>query len=246
MTCTPPAAEGDPDPCAADSAGLACNLNSDQVTYSCSLPEEFETCEPSVGCGTEPPSMTCQDNSAFGGYLCVNSCTTGSQCPDELTSCFNVGGSNICYYAFCGPTPDSIDGGVNGTGYYAPCDNAATNDGVCLPFTEPSMTLGICQASGTLAAGATGCAAYRTGSSSNLCDSTSTCIEDPSNGATVCSSICGGTVTASGGGPSCTSPDTCNLANSAPYGFCLESCTAGTTVCPTGETCNAAYAVCLP
>jgi hypothetical protein len=241
-TCVPPTASTDPDPCAADSAGLACTETATDV-YDCELPGEFQACLPTPGCQTsDPPGMICQNNGAFAAQVCVNTCTSSVDCPDELTSCLTISGSTFCYYAFCGPTPDYIDGGFNGTTYYAPCDNAGTNDGRCLPFEGESMTLGICQAAGSMAAGALGCAQYRsaTAGTSTLCADGTTCLEGSSN--TFCAPVCGSTTPfAADGGPGCPASESCeSLGTTISFGGCLEACTMGTTVCPTGMTCQAA------
>jgi hypothetical protein len=252
MPCTPPTVAGQPDPCAADSAGLACNETSDGgPLYFCTVPGQFEAClpTPGPGCGGDPPGLQCEDIPDLDGQVCVQPCTESAECPDIEMACLTfMAGTSICYYDLCGPSSAAFDGGPpsNGTTFYAPCENASSSplDGLCVPVMFSSGNFGICYAGGSLQAGDVGCTTSRsvaTGTS-NLCPTGSVCITDTVDLNTLCSPICGYTVTEADGGPPCPGTDSC-FGVDEPFGVCLQSCASGQT-CPTNTSCQGQ--VCQP
>lgn len=236
MSCTPPAAAGDADPCAAQNAGLVCNGTSDGGPYSfCTIPGQFEKCLPSPGCGTDPPGLTCQNNSALG-EVCLISCGSSASCPDEFTACLDYGGSDVCYYDLC-------------SDYYGSCPNLTSSDGFCLPVLAGGSVYGFCQAGGAMAAGTLGCATYRTVAegTSDICSAGTTCVEDNVSTGTICLSVCGDVETTSDGGPGCSASDVC-VSVGGLYGACFQSCVPSQNNCPTGTSClfsGSAY-ICAP
>ncbi len=248
--CTAPAA-GQTDPCA--TAGLACMYTGGGTSgYQCELPTEFYPCLPAVGCAQGSPPLTCSAITLPTGSenLCVVDCAASTGCPTPSTTCQSVSGQSVCWYDLCGPGSSPDGGTANGTVYYAPCNAQGSGDGVCLPVTSGSGTVGICQQGGPLAAGATGCSPIRPagGALATLCDGTSYCLTSFSGGTTsLCYPICGAQAPmAADGGPGCGTGTGC-VGIGGDFGVCLESCTAGTTTCPSPTSCqNVGSSYCLP
>ncbi len=168
--------------------------------------------------------MQCLSNSEFDGeQLCVNTCTSSLDCPDELTACGDVGGADLCAYDSC-------------SNYYGPCNNASTDDGTCFPFLEGTTLVGLCEAGGSQATGTLSCATYRSVSagSSDICVTGDVCVDV--EGASICEPVCGTEETTADGGPGCAAANSC-VALGGLFGACLESCVQGVTVCPSGTSC---------
>ncbi len=231
-TCNPTAAT---DSCA--QYGLVCNQNSS----TCQMPSEFEPCSTTTGCATA--QLKCMSG-VFKSDACLYPCTTTADCPDPVTSCISAGqAGHVCIYSLCGPNAASFGGSANGTTYYAPCTNATSNDGTCIPAQTGGNPpdIGLCQLNGTAAAGQA-CSTQRSDAGTNppLCANGGFCFA-PSGNTGTCFSLCNASTNpATAGaacGPACPVGDGCLSAGPGSFwGLCLKSCTSASD-CSGGLSC---------
>jgi hypothetical protein len=132
--------------------------------------------------------MVCGNDPVFGAGVCLFSCTNTEDCPDPQTHC--IGGQ--CVTNLCAADGGPIDG---------PCNAAGTGDGICGAELNPTanvpIPIGVCQQTGSLAAGAT-CTqgTPRDAGAAGLCTQGTNCEYQLDGGAlTLCLKVCDVTAT---------------------------------------------------
>jgi hypothetical protein len=189
-------------------AGYYC----DPASSSCVLPPEFAPCNATVGCAM---ALTCISGLGDGGTssLCAQTCTTGADCLDPLTTCGAVANTNgkACL----------LNTGC--TSAYLSCNAAESDDGTCYPAMNGDTLY--CQQGGPVSANEP-CGVTRSDGGSTLCQVDSLCVNF-SNDSSACLSICAlETPTFPDGGPGCAAYSLCvGSSQGANWGICLLGCT---------------------
>ncbi len=147
-------ASGD-DPCAP--AGYVC----DPFYRACRSPFEYESCLvggpacqpiPDSNASTICVGLLAGNQTTF---LCLQPCSTTSDCVDPTMTCTNVLGGQACF-----TDVGCID-------LFQACDSSGTGDGTCIPFTYPDQVQGQCWQG--FADGGPGCAIYGNRQNGGLC-----------------------------------------------------------------------------
>ncbi|MHB1843400.1 MAG: hypothetical protein ACYCWW_01020 [Deltaproteobacteria bacterium] len=228
------------DSCAA--AGYQCTPNASGSGGSCQVPGNTAPCTTAVGC-QQPFTCTSIPFQSGPQFLCVQPCTGSSaSCLSPLMNCQAISQtSKICFFDICGPGSNP----ANGTAFYASCNAQGTGDGVCLPFLQQGgAAIGVCQQTGTAAAGAS-CGFARDAGTAALCGAADDCVPSLSNAAATtgsCLPLCD--ATGQDAGPACSgSTQTCAAwQGGVNWGDCFTTCAAPGTAstCTSGTQCVAA------
>ena len=152
----------------------------DYNTAVCREPGEFDPCKPG-GSACQPigdstvTDLQCVAVSLLTGDpdVCVQPCSTTSDCVDPLTTCQQDGAQgHFCFYSIC-------------QDYFGTCPSSGAADGLCIPYLDGASTLGLCEQA-AFSGGATGSACISGGNRQvgGLCDVHDFCVDG------LCSAIC--------------------------------------------------------
>jgi hypothetical protein len=221
-SCTVPG-NGQPDPCA--STGLACiGVSPVSATGTCQLPTDGYACQPSPGCAT---GNSCIGNA--GQTYCYQDCTTTNDCSQAYETCQVAGAGptgSVCIYETC-------------TQFYAPCNVIGTDDGYCIPFSNPPQApYGLCMAGAPVDAGLpASCTTF--GRAGGLCPVGMFCYTDYETTGTQCEPFCGVEPVNGSVGPSCAAGQFCVQDYGSLYGSCAETCPVPdqASACPAQQNC---------
>lgn len=224
-----------------------------------------KTCATDNDCGqTNGVSNSCVTIDANNSF-CVKGCTPGgSDCQDD-TVCLTFGqppnGTNVCV-AQCEVNDDCVFGMTclaAGTGIKAcnpqACPQGGCGEGrACQPFGQQNLCVDACSDENPCPSGlecetATGICKPHSGTYYQTCNQTTACPETdafcaaPGGGDGACLQVCTETGVCGEGDPAGTD---CAITLSfqgenapPPISLCALPCTAGTTTCPAGTTCQA-------
>ena len=188
-----------------------------------------------MGCTTGNSCLEINSNPVE--YACFQNCTTTTDCAIISSSCQEAGSQSICNGNTCGPSlPTGFP--TSGPSFYAPCNAAATGDGLCLPYDESGIgTIGLCFAAEPADAGLpTSCTLDRS-DGGGLCPLGTFCLPDPDTGNSACLPVCGFTGP-DDAGPTCAAGAYClGIPGGPEFGFCLTGCTSAST-CAANESCS--------
>ncbi len=216
--CTAPA-DGGVDPCLASGTLCTPPAGATSLDGTCALPNELDPCLASLGCAG---ALVCQ--ATPDGGLCLQPCTSSSDCADPTTACLIERGQQACWPNACGP------GTANGTAYFGSCNATGTGDGTCLP----SGASGLCLASGAVATGQS-CQFARAAGPSPLCSAGDICVgSSEGRNLSLCEPLCD----PDGGSPTCSPGEACAPVFGREVGACTQLCGDGGSACPTNTTCT--------
>jgi hypothetical protein len=215
------AQNGQPDSCSP--AGLACiGVSVVSTTGTCQLPTNGYACEPSVGCAT---GYSCVGST--GQTYCYQDCTTTNDCSAAYETCQSEGnGTSLCIYESC-------------TNFYGLCNVIGTNDGFCVPFSNPPQAdYGLCIAGAPVDAGVpSSCTTF--GRGGGLCPVGMFCYTDYETTGTQCQPFCGAIPISGTTSPSCSGGEFCVQDYGSLFGSCAPTCPVPDVAsnCPAQENC---------
>jgi hypothetical protein len=170
-------------------------------------------------------------------YACFQNCTATADCTLTSSNCQKEGNQYICNGNTCGPNLPKGSPPASGPAYYAPCNAAGTDDGMCLPYDETGVgTIGLCFAAGPADAGLPSSCTLNREDGGTLCPLGTFCLPDPDTGNSACMPLCGETGP-DDAGPACAASSYClGIPGGPEWGLCLTGCTSSTT-CTASENC---------
>lgn len=194
-------------------AGTIC----DEATQGCRLPVYGEDCDPTVGCGSQPPGMICAEASGSSKQTCLVPCastTDSSTCPYGM-SCGDPSSPG-----YCSPAASAT------CTLWTPCMLGAGVTGLCVPLGQGAS----CLATGTLPPYAA-CNPQTSNNDSPVLCASGICLSAagipqtlgaaPAQSGGYCVPPCGGQGSAAAGAPTCASDQHCFETPGDPYGLCL-------------------------
>lgn len=231
--CTVPTGSAK-DICAA--LGYACTPSSpSSTTGTCQVPGVNQYCQLAVGCTAGNSCV--QVSQSPVAYACFQDCTTTTDCTIISSSCQKDGTLSICNGNTCGPNLPAGSPPASGPSYYAPCNAAATGDGMCLPYDENGVTIGLCFAAGPASTTMPPSCELDRVDGGTLCPLGTFCLPDPDTGHSACLPLCDFTGP-DDAGPACAAGSYClGIPGGPEFGFCLTGCSASSSTCAANESC---------
>ena len=164
-----------------------------------------------------------------GETFCYQNCTTTADCDEAYETCQTAGAGptgSLCIYESC-------------TNFYGLCNVVGTNDGFCVPFSNPPQPdYGLCIAGAPVDAGLpSSCTSF--GRGGGLCPVGMFCYTDYETTGTQCQPFCGAQPVNGTAGPACANGELCVQDYGSLFGSCAPTCPVPdqSANCPAQENC---------